>query len=42
MILRPTTVWGNDAGKPYSTFIKIVSTVGWLKLSIFDAKRDFL
>ena len=41
MILRPTTVWGNDAGKPYSTFIKIVSTVGWLKLSIFDAKRDF-
>jgi len=41
MILRPTTVWGDDAGKPYSTFIKIVSRIGWIKLSIFDAKRDF-
>lgn len=41
MILRPTTVWGDDAGKPYSTFINIVSRIGWIKLSIFDAKRDF-
>ena len=41
LILRPTTVWGKDAGRPYSTFIKIVSRFGWLRLSFFDAKRDF-
>tara|TARA_B100001250_G_scaffold65148_1_gene51619 strand:+ start:37106 stop:38026 length:921 start_codon:yes stop_codon:yes gene_type:complete len=41
LILRPTTVWGDGAGKPYSTFISIVSKVGWVKLSIFDSKRDF-
>ena len=41
LILRPTTVWGYDAGKPYSTFIKIIRLVGWLRLSLFDAKRDF-
>lgn len=41
LILRPTTVWGKDAGKPYSTFIKIVSRFGWLRLSFFEAKRDF-
>ena len=40
-ILRPTTVWGYDAEKPYSTFIKIVKSFGWLSLSVFDAKRDF-
>ena len=41
LILRPTTVWGKDAGKPYSTFIKLVSRFGWLKLSFFNSKRDF-
>ncbi|MBJ13562.1 MAG: hypothetical protein CMG62_10895 [Candidatus Marinimicrobia bacterium] len=41
IILRPTTVWGRFSEKPYSTFIKIVSTIGWLELSIFDAKRNF-
>lgn len=40
-IIRPTTVWGENAKFPYSLFISIVKKYGFIELDIFSSKRDF-